>query len=222
VTSARMISVATGVLFIVATVAALAADVVGPVLTGPDHLAVVANDPTQLATAVLLYLIAAGTSVGIAIALYPMLKQVNAALALGSVVFRTIEAVFYAVAALSLLSILSLATAAADDSQIADSFVGIRDHANVIAVFAFSTGALMYYKLLYQSQLIPRWLSGWGIFAALLMAIACLLALFNNSPVTGYAPFILPILAQEMALAVWLLVKGFSPSALASQASFES
>jgi hypothetical protein len=210
------------VLFIVATVAALAAAVVEPVLTGPDYLAVVANNPTQLATAVLLYLIAAGTSVGIAIALYPMLKQVNAALALGSVVFRTIEAVFYAVAALSLLSILSLATATTDDSRIADSFLGIRDHANVIAVFAFSTGAFMYYKLLYQSRLIPRWLSGWGIFAVLLMAIACLLALFNNSPVTGYAPFILPILAQEMVLAAWLLVKGFSPWALASQASSES
>jgi hypothetical protein len=210
------------VLFIVATVAAVAADVVEPVLTGPDFLAAVGSNPAQLATAVLLYLIAAGTSVGIAIALYPLLKQVNAALALGSVIFRTIEAVFYAVAALSLLSILSLATATGDNSRIADAFLGIRDHANVIAVFAFSTGAFMYYTLFYQSRLIPRWLSGWGIFAALLMAIASLLALFNNSPVTGYALLILPILAQEMVLAAWLLVKGFSTSALASQASSES
>jgi hypothetical protein len=61
-----------------------------------------------VAAAALLYLIAAGTSGGVAIALYPVLKKVNAALALGSVVFRTIEAVFYTVAVVGLLSILPL------------------------------------------------------------------------------------------------------------------
>lgn len=116
---------------------------------------------------------------------------------------------------MTLLSILSLATATAD-SSIVETFLRIRDHANVIAVFAFSTGAFLYYKVFYQAQLVPRWLSGWGLLAALLMAFACLLALFSNSPVTGYAPLILPILAQEMVLAVWLLVKGFNTSALAA------
>ena len=223
--SARKISRVTGVLFIIATVAALAAAAVEPALTGPDYLTVVANDDTRLAAAALLYLIAAGTSVGIAIALYPLLNRVNAALALGSVVFRTIEAVFYTVAVLSLLSIQSLATAKTDNStttQIADSFLNNRDHANVVAVFAFSVGALMYYKLFYQSGLIPRWLSGWGIVAALLMTTASLLALFRNNPVTGYTLLILPIFVQEMVLAVWLLVKGFSPSALTSKALSES
>lgn len=86
--SARSVSLTTGVLFIVATVAALAADVVKPALDGADDLAAVADNPTQLAAAVLIYLIAAGTSVGIAIALYPFLKQVSAAHALGSVVFE--------------------------------------------------------------------------------------------------------------------------------------
>jgi hypothetical protein len=55
-----------------------------------------------------MYLIAAGTSVGIAIALYPLLKWAGPALALRSVVFRTIDAVFYTVAVVSLLAIQSL------------------------------------------------------------------------------------------------------------------
>jgi hypothetical protein len=224
VTSTRRTAMATGALFIVATIAALGADVLTPALTGTDYLANVANHPDRLAAAALLYLIAAGTSVGIAIALYPLLKEVNAGLALGSVVFRTIEAVFYTAAVVSLLSILPLgqrlATIPADSREpihaIADSLLSLRDHATLAGVFAFSLGALMYYALFYRSRLVPRWLSGWGMAGVLLMMTACLLALFSNSPVTGYAPFILPILVQEMVLAVWLLVKGFSPAPLTS------
>lgn len=107
--STRRTSIATGALFILATIAALAAAALQPALTGTDYLTGVANHPHQVAASALLYLIAAGTSVGIAIALYPLLKKVNAALALGSVVFRTIEAVFYTVAVVSLLSLVPLA-----------------------------------------------------------------------------------------------------------------
>lgn len=218
VSSSRTTSIATGTLFIVATIAALAAAEVVPVLSGSDFLRGVAHHPRRVAAAALLYLIAAGTSAGIAIALYPVLKKTSAALALGAVVFRAIEAVFYMAAIVSLLSILplgeKLGTAPADSHTairtLADSLLGMRDHATLLGVFAFSTGALMYYIVLYRARLVPRWLSGWGTVATLLMMTACFLALFSNSPVTEYVPFILPILVQEMVLAVWLLVKGFS------------
>jgi len=68
----------------------------------------------------------------------------------------------------------------------------------------------------FQSRLIPRWLSGFGIAAVILMFAACLLALFSNSPVTGYTLLLIPIAVQEMVLAVWLIVKGFNPSVVAS------
>ena len=111
-----------------------------PSLTGTDYLTGVADQPNRLAASALLYLIAAGTSVGIAIALYPLLKRINAALALGSVVFRTIEAVFYTAAVVSLLSIPTLgrqlATAPADDraaiQAIADYVLSMRDHSNLV------------------------------------------------------------------------------------------
>ncbi|HEV2930976.1 MAG TPA: DUF4386 domain-containing protein [Propionibacteriaceae bacterium] len=220
--STRRTSIATGALLILATIAALAAAALEPARAGPGYLTGVASQPNRLAAVALLYLIAAGTSVGIAIALYPLLKRDGAALALGSVVFRTIEAVFYAAAVMSLLSILplgqQLATTPADNrapiQHIADSLLSMRDHSTLTAVFAFTLGALMYYVLFYRSRLVPRWLSGWGMAAALLMMTACLLALFSNSPVTRYTLLILPIAVQELVLAVWLLVKGFSPSPL--------
>jgi Domain of unknown function (DUF4386) len=223
----RRIALATGALFILATVSSLAAAALLPALTGADYLTGVAEHSSQLAASVLLYLLAAGASVGIAIALYPLLKEINAALALGSVVFRTIEAVFYTAAAVSLLSIgtlgQQLATAPAVDRApihaMADSLLSVREHSALVAVFAFSVGAFMYYVVLYRSRLVPRWLSGWGLAAVLPAMTACLLALFSDNPVTGYVLLFLPIAVQEMVFAFWLLVKGFNPSPLTSGAS---
>jgi hypothetical protein len=154
----------------------LAAAALEPALTGTDYLTGVADQPNRLAAAALLYLIAAGTSVGIAIALYPLLTKRSTAVALAAVVFRTIETVFYTAAVVSLLSILplgrQLATAPADSRApiraIAGALLSMREHSTLAAVFAFSVAALMYYTLFHQARLVPRWLSGWGIAAALL------------------------------------------------------
>jgi hypothetical protein len=74
----------------------------------------------------------------------------------------------------------------------------------------------MYYSVLYRADLVPRWLSGWGIAAIILTMAACLLAWFSRTPLTPYTMVLLPIAIQEMVLAIWLIVKGFSPSALQS------
>jgi hypothetical protein len=70
----------------------------------------------------------------------------------------------------------------------------------------------MFYYLLYQSKLIPRWLSVWGFIGAILFPVAWL-SLFGPT-ISG--PFLLPLVVNEVVLAVWLIVKGFSPSAIAS------
>jgi hypothetical protein len=99
---------------------------------------------------------------------------------------------------------------------IGNSLVSVRDHAALVAVFAFCVGAFMYYYLFFQSRLIPRWLSGFGIVAIILMMAACVLALFSGNRITSYIPLAAPIGVQEMVLGVWLIVKGFNPSVSAS------
>jgi Domain of unknown function (DUF4386) len=222
----RPASIAAGTLFLLATAAVLTADAVRPGLAGPGYLGYLAGHSTRLAVAALCYLAAAGTSVGIAVALYPVLRRVNVALALGSVVFRTIEAVFYTGAVVSLMSILPLARqfeAAAADQRVplrvlADSLVGQRELATLAGVFAFCFGALLYYVPLYRARLVPRWLSGWGLLAALLLLTACVLALFSGSAVTDRWPLAVPIAVQEIVLAVWLLARGFAESAFPAMA----
>ena len=223
--SIRKTAVITGVIFIIATLTGpILATPLIPVLTGTDYFTRVSSDPNQVAAGVLLSIIAYFACAGIAVVMYPVLKKWNAGLALGSVVFRTIETSFYMVGLVSLLSLLTLGqqftTAGAADrtslQAIGNFMVSVRDNTALVAVFAFCLGAFMYYYLFFQSRLIPRWLSGFGIVAIILMMVACVLALFSGNRITSYIPLAAPIAVQEMVLAVWLIVKGFNPSAVGS------
>ena len=215
----RRAAMSAGVLFIIATVA----NVIGTSLSrsfldAPDYLTAISSHANRVAAGALLELVAAGACVGIAIALYPVLKTWGASAALGSVVFRAAEAVMYMICVASLLSLLALSqrftsAGAADPSSfraVGDAFIDVRQQAGLVAVFAFSVGAFLYYCLFYRSRLVPRWLSVWGIGAVILMFLACVLALFTQNEVTTYVILALPIGVQEMVLAVWLITKGFN------------
>ncbi len=217
-------------LFITATVANLFGAAVRPDLSGTDYLTQVSAQGNRVAAGALLLLIAAFACAGIAVSMYPILRKANAGLALGSVVFRTIEAVMYVIAVVSLLSLLTLGqllvsagtAERASLGAIGGLLLSLREHAALAGVFAFCLGAILYYLAFFQSRLIPRWLSGWGIAAIVLLTTAAVLALFNNDAVTSYVPLALPIFLQEMVMAVWLIAKGYSPSAIAAESAGET
>lgn len=224
--STRKLAVITGVLFILATLTGpLLATPLIPDQTGTDYLTRFSEHTNQTATGVLFWIISAFTGAGIAIAMYPVLKERNSGLALGSVIFRTIEAAFYLVSKVCLLSLLTLGQQfrMAGDAErtmlqaIGNLLVSVYDHAGLVAVFAFSVGAFMYYYLLFQSRLIPRWLSVFGLIAISLLGIACVLSLFSGNPITSYIPLAAPIAVQEIVLGGWLMAKGFDSAAIASR-----
>ena len=162
--STRPIARTTGVLLLIALVSSPVAGAIMPAITGTNYLAGVASHPLRMTAASLGYLIAAVTSVGIAVSLYPLLKPRHMALAMGAVVFRTIETVLYTVGIVSLLTIGSLArdVAAGEVSNrsatqsVADALVSIHDHSSAGAVFAFGIGAFMYYVAMWRTRLLPR------------------------------------------------------------------
>jgi hypothetical protein len=223
--SNRRAALTAGVLFIIATAAALAGSALsGPIVNDPDRLMRVVTNASPLIAGMLLQFVAAGASAAIAVSLYPVLKQWGVGMALGSVVFRTLEAAMYTIGAVGMLSLVPLAQQVATDdateraglAAIGVVLLGVREAAAVAGVLAFIVGALLYYWLFYRSNLIPRWLSGWGIAALVLMLGACLLALFEQRSVTSYVVLAIPIGLQEMVLAVWLIAKGFNSAALES------
>ena len=92
------------------------------------------------------------------------------------------------------------------------------DSISTIMTIVFCLGALMLYYLLYQSQLVPRWISIWGFIAILLNLATAFLMMFNLMTAFSTINMVMnfPIFLQEMVMAVWLIAKGFSPAALAS------
>ena len=210
-----------GVLFIAATAASLLATAFfGSLLEGSDLLAGVAAHQDRVLVGALFQILSAFTSAAIAISLYPVLRKYAAGMALGAVAFRLIEGVFYALSAAGTLILVSLSgqlTAGASAHASADLVRDLRDSASCVGVLAFYTGATLYYLVFYRSQLIPRWLSVWGLAGTVLGLAAGLLVLFQSIALLSGTQVVLnlPIAVQEMVLAVWLIVKGFSPKAKA-------
>lgn len=218
----RPIARIAGTLFIIATAASLLSTAFLGSLGSDDYLSNVAANESRVALGVLFRLIAAFGSAGIAIALYPVLRRYRKGLALGAVGFRVIEGTFYALGAVSILLLLTLSqefvkTGTADPGLFSTSgtlLKALDDWAGLAGVLAFYVGGLLYYCVFYQTRLVPRWLSGWGVAGVVLGAVAALLILFG---VTGSMPtpqivLNVPIGIQEIVLAVWLIVRGFRPS----------
>ena len=83
-------------------------------------------------------------------------------------------------------------------------------------------GALIFYYLLYRLELIPVFISVWGFAGAVMHLAGVLLVVFGLVPPVSvvYCVLAIPVALNDMALAVWLMVKGFNlPSAAASGAA---
>ena len=225
----RSIARITGVLFIVATVASLLSVAFLGSVGSPDYLTQIAENEGQVTVGVLVRFIAAFASAAIAISLYPVLRRYRQGLALGAVGFRVIEGTFYALGAVSVLLLLTLSqefvkTGAGDPGYFHQSgtlLKALDDWAGLAGILAFYVGALLYYRVFYQTRLVPRWLAAWGVGGVILGAAAALLVLFGVTGSMSPVQMALnaPIGLQEMVLAVWLIAKGFNASALTSDSS---
>ena len=83
--------------------------------------------------------------------------------------------------------------------------------------YLFAIAAFFFYYLLFKSKLVPRWLSIWGFIASILLILANLLEMTNT--VTPSMFLYLPIILNEFTLAIWLILKGFNLSAIASEST---
>jgi hypothetical protein len=226
--SFRKTAIIVGVLFITATVASLlSTGFLGSTLAASNYLTSVSANENQVIIAMIFELIAAVSAFGTAVMLFPVLKKSIESLALGYVVLRLIENIFYVVGALSLLIILTLgqgyvagALNASYYQSLGTLLLALRDWSIWMGTLIFfGLGSLTLNYLLYQSKLVPRFLSVWGLIGAALVLLYGLVGLFSLTPnmISSILTILaVPIAVQEMIFAVWLIVKGFNPAAIAS------
>ena len=219
----RKTAIIVGVLFITATVASsLGIVILSPILDAPDYLISVSANEYQVIMAALFMLIDVVAVVGIAIMMYPILKKHNEALALGFSGLRFIEAISTILGSIILLTLLTLSQefviAGCPDASyfqaLGTLLLAAREWVfNIGSGLIWSLSALLLNYILYRSKLVPRWLSGWGLVGAVLSFAAYLLQFFSINLSDWLFS---PIAVQEMAFAVWLIVKGFDSSIIAS------
>jgi hypothetical protein len=224
----RKTAIMVGVLYIIGTVAGVLSVVfTGPILDGADVLAKVGANPGPLMIGALLVLLMGLALAMVPVLLFPIFRKVNEVLAVGYIVFRGALETVSCIALVSLWLLLVVlgqeysaggASAAPYFQTMAALLRDGGDAINPIGTFVFSLGALMLYTMLYQSRLVPRWISTWGLIAILLHLARGFLVMFHLMSTFSVIDTIvnLPIALQEMVMAVWFIAKGFEPSALAS------
>jgi len=157
---------------------------------------VLASSITESKMIVMLLEVISGVAViSIAVLMFPLFKPYNEKATFWYIIFRGIEGGLMIIAGILFLSHSNL-------------LLGIRDGIYIGHGYIFALAALYFYYLLYQSKLIPRWLSVWGFIAAILLILANLLELTGLIP--GAMILYLPIISNEIVLAIWLILKGFS------------
>jgi Domain of unknown function (DUF4386) len=209
----------TAALLLTATVASLVSTaLLNPILNGSPYLLKIASHQDRVVLGAFFELISAFASAGIAISLYPVLRPHGEGLALGAAGFRVIEGALYVVSAIGVLLLLKLGqdvglAGRAPGSQTTGALLRtLRDQSGLTGVMAFCIGASLYYYVFYRSRLIPRWLSGWGLAGTALALVAAMLVLFRAAGYMSTTQVVLsiPIGVNEIVLAIWLIVRGFS------------
>ena len=214
----RPVAITVGALYVVATAAGVsAAGVAAPT----DLAGMAAGRSEVLATAGLITAMAISVA-GIACMLYPLLLADAATSArrgmatwfLGS---RLTEGALFLVGAVALLALLAVA----EDHPGAGGPVEVAlqvlfSSAMTAGQSVFSIGSAFMCWLLLVSGRVPRWLGLWGLAAAPLMLAGGLLLVATGEPDAALASVLYaPMALQEMALAGWLVARGFWPVRLA-------
>lgn len=188
-------------------------------------LASIAQHASIMRVNIVLTLLCAGYALVLAVTIYALTRDEDRDLAVMALCCRVAEAVI--IVALSTLWILALqsvatrgtAAAGADSAAtnaLGDLLLKMGDSIGIIAGTCFALGSTLYSYLFLRARSIPVLLAWLGVFASMLLVVALPLQLaeFLSGPVTHL--IWLPILVFEVALALWLLIKGVAAQTTAT------
>lgn len=219
--SNRKTAIIAGILILIGMVAGILSIV--PSVEGPDYLTEVFANQNQVLSGAFFQFTLVPIYIGFALVLYPIIRKYNKSLAIGFVSFRIIAGVFQIVGVIALPIFILLSQkfieSTASDLLYFQTFGDVlklgRDLANHVGVMlAAGLGNLILFYVLFKTKLIPRWLSSWGLIGNTLAMLASFLILFRLIDVISphFIGLTIPLVLQEIVLAIWLIVKGFNAS----------
>lgn len=215
--AARSVGRTVGVLMLVQMVGGMLVNFVllRPVFTTPPGFIVnAAANSLQVGFTALLGIVMGALSVGIAIAVWPVVRQLSHAMALWLLVLAVVALSLSTVENIAMMSMLSFsqsyAKAAAAEAALFETLrvvvASARNWAHYVHALFGGGMFLVLYGLLYRFGLVPRALAALGLAAIALQMTAVAMPLFGQRIVL---PMLMPMALTHLALALWLTVKGF-------------
>lgn len=185
------------------------------VVDGPDFLSGIGSQRTTLAVGAFLMIATTAVDIGKAVLFFPVLKRHGQRTAVAYLATMIFEMALMSVGALALLMLLPLADEVdllgdATAQALGSLAVDANEMAYQIGQLSLGFGCLFLCALLLRSGLVPRWLAAWGLLGYTLHMTGAAAEIFG-------APLSLALLIPggifEVMLALWLLMKGFTPAA---------
>ncbi|MFX1484754.1 MAG: DUF4386 domain-containing protein [Promethearchaeota archaeon] len=199
-----------------------------PILDG-DYLALAYPNAIQLGIGMLLESLNGIAVIGIAVMLYPILKRYNEGIALAYLGFRGVEAFLSILGSTKAIALVDLSYEYIQAGSPTDSYfetlgaLVLADrhwHMEMLTLF-FILGAFIFYFILYRTEILPRYISVWGLLAIVLITVLNVILYLGFNLGLVLIVFALPIIANEIFLALWLIIKGLNTSAMAADVSLE-
>ena len=198
---------------------------IGSILSGPDHLATLPASSMLLAIAAVLWLMAAAWDAAHGVLMFPILKQHNSErIAVGYLGFRIMDGLIIAIMVLFILIQIPIGSeyvnAGASDASslqaLSTVFMQAQLDAYNIAMITLGISGLILCYSFYKSKLVPRILAVWGLVGYAVILCGSVVEVLGFNLLTIHA---IPGGLWEMFIGVWLIVKGFNPSAFVSESA---
>jgi hypothetical protein len=217
---------ASGIFYLLTFVSSIAAVVyfLKPILDDASYVVGPGQD-TRVIIGCLLDMVNGLTAAGSAVAVYPVLKRQNQAMALGFVTSRVYECAVVMIGVVALLAVVGIrrdmhgATGSDVTTMVTvgHSLVAARDYTFLLGPnIAPVINAVLFGTLLYKSRLVPRFIPVMGLLAApLLLAptLATLLGATEHGSI-WWAPGGALIFVWELSVGLYMTFKGFKPTPL--------
>lgn len=178
-------------------------------------LAAIARHTTDVRITVILGLLQCFSALVLAVTLYAITREEDPDVALLGMICRVVEGIVGVAGITSTLGLLWLATATganAPDTAAAHALGAFLFRGNMaLTATFFAVGSALFSWLLLRGRMIPVALAWLGVVASVLLVIGLPLQLAGF--LTGLLTSLiwLPMLAFEVPLALWLLIKGVAP-----------
>jgi hypothetical protein len=209
-----------GVFFILSFLSyGIGSSLIASIITVPDLLASVYFNQMQIIVGVsLMALVHTFTNIALPILMLPILKPNHKYLAFGYFSFAIMATLILVVGTLFSLLLIPLSEEYIKaDSNMTSNFETMGILLNKASSFAYhmgmalwSIGGLLFVSALYQSKLIPKIMSVWGIIGYVVLLSGSMLEIYEHRDIVEIVS-VIPGGLFEITLSVWFIVKSIRP-----------